>query len=472
MRRTALPTVFLSLLLLVATFGLAQTDHTRQIDGRNDISDGLPQDASFNTVEVADTNGDGLDEIYLGGAGRNNPKTQGIRSYQYDMASGTWEKFGSGLPGGDSGKYYGALGIGDVDGDLNMDLVAPIHTKWYDGNTNGLEIYTGDGSGNFDLDHTIDCGESTSEVELADLDGDGNMDIAASTLSGARAWFGSGSASSWNERSPGSVGQEGDGIAVGDLNGDGLLDLALTIYTNTHVRFYVQTPARTWEEHTFDDIKGVGFGIKIADLDLDGNADILWGTRGKGVRAWLGNGGGSRGGTDFQWTDASAGLHDSGQDWTQLELADITGDGRPELLSARSSGGTVHLYLNDLPNGWAEILTDTPLDGGGSAYGANFGDWDGDDEYDCAACSWGSGADAWILTGEGTAGTGEPDYPAGGKDPSDITDDDDSDDDTGNDGDGDDDDDEEDSGYREVIMVVAVIALVGAFLGRAGRRRQ
>jgi hypothetical protein len=422
-------------MVLLVNITISERDHTRQITGRTDISNGLPQKASYTTVEVFDVDSDGQDELYLGGAGRGAVKTAGINAFEYDKDTRKWNKFGHSLPDEGSGKYYGALSFGDVNNDGNVDLIAPLHTKWYDGNKNGIEIYIGDGTGGFSLLHTIRTGESVTEAIAADIDGDGYIDIAVSSDSAIRVWFGAGSITDWTEKSPPEAGNEITGMDAGDLNGDGLLDLVgCPFYKSTTIRMYIQTSKRTWDEIKFKNVKSEGFGIKIADMNVDGNADILYGTRNEGLKAWLGNNGGIIGGTDFKWEDGSAGLHDSGGHWDQLELQDLTGDGKPELIAANNGADEVYLYINDQPNGWAWIFTgdsgaDEPLlkeKGliiGGEPYGANFGDWDGDGEPDVAACSWGNGVKAWLITGIGSTGGANSNnstpisYPDSGKTP-------------------------------------------------------
>ncbi len=432
-----LAAILLLLVISLTPFNVAsEEEHTFKIEGRTEISKGLPEDASFSAVDVFDSNGNGRDEIYLGGASRLPRYTYGIWAYEFDLDLGEWVKFGSGLPGDDCGKSYGALDFGDLDNDGDLDIIAPLLTEWYDGDENGLEIYAGDGQGGFTFAHKISIGESSNEAIVADLDNDTYMDIVVTTLDSVKVWFGTGSLDSWQASGPPMTDNEMTGVDAGDLNNDGLLDLVACPYMGSYdIRMYIQTEARTWEEITFKEVRRQGFGIKIEDLDLDGNQDVIYGTRSQGMRAWLGNGGGSNGGMDFEWTDASAGLHDSGGHWDQMELADITGDGKPELIAANNGGSDVYVYINDLPNGWtwifrgddskdeAELKAD-PLTVGGSAYGANFGDWDGDNDLDCVACSWGGGINAWLFDGPTSNGTSNQtspiEYPEGGETPPEL----------------------------------------------------
>ena len=413
----------------------AEGNHTFLIGGKTDISTGLPDRASFSSVEVYDADRDGLDELYLGGAGRISPKTQGIRAFEYNSSLGEWKEFGHGLAGKSSGKYYGALSFGDVDNDGNVDLIAPLLTKWYDGDKNGIEVYRGDGAGGFSLEYTIDAGESANEAEVKDLDGDGYLDIAVSTEYALRVWYGNGTVNTWTEKSPPRSGNEITGLDAGDLNDDGLLDLVGCPYFGSEtIRMYIQSSNRTWTEISFKEVRREAFGIKITDVDIDGNADVIYGTRNEGIKAWLGNNGGFQGGTDFQWNDGSKGLHDSGGTWDQMELQDITGDGKPELIAASNGGDDIYLYINDLPNGWTWIFRgdpgsddplfkEEPFTVGGEPYGANFGDWDGNGRLDCAACSWGTGVKAWLVTnnsspsGTDTNQTDPISYPEGGETP-------------------------------------------------------
>ena len=416
--------VFASIMLTLLFVPIPEAGGEDAVTGRLQISDGLPQEAaSFTTVEVFDSDHNGLDEIFMGGAGfaDSEVRTEGIRAYEYDSSQGSWQEFGTGLPGDGSGKYYGAIGLGDINGDGEMDIAAPKPSRWYDIDTaeNGIDIYTGDGSGNFEFLHTISLPDtymgSSNEVEIYDLDGDGHGDVIASTYRGVKIWFGDGTGTNWDDRSPILVisgNLEVGGVGIGDLNNDGLLDVVATPYKgSTEVMMYIQMTGRNWNQVDFKETDN-GFGVKVQDLDGDGNNDVVYGTRTEGIRAWLGQGTTNLQG--FPCTDASAGLPETGGDYDQIELGDVNNDGKPDLIVSGDRDEIAQLFINDLPTGWIEIFTgDDSLIVGGTAYGANFGDWDGDGNLDIAACAWEGGADAWIVTRDSTVSKVPPIADAG-----------------------------------------------------------
>lgn len=77
-----------------------------------------------------------------------------------------------------------SLDIGDVDGDGNLDIYLAEMGKWvhdvpYPGNWNAKTwVFYGDGQGNFEKS-LVATGYGTHEGRLADLDGDGRLDILA-----------------------------------------------------------------------------------------------------------------------------------------------------------------------------------------------------------------------------------------------------------------------------------------------------
>jgi len=415
-RNASVLPVLILLIPVLMVLPLARSQDLGSIS-REEISNGLQQGTdSFTTVETYDSDGDGFDEIYMGGGGYttdpDSPSetiTFGIRAYEFNSRSGRWETFGTGLPGDGERLCFAGLGLGDVNGDGKMDIAGPVPTRWYWATPQedaGIYIYSGDGVGNFDLLHRISLTDplgqqyhdSSNEVEIVDLDGDGSKDIVASTYTGIRIFYGDGSGTNWEEQSPIHPSQtEISGIGIGDLNNDGLLDIVGTPYQySTTIELYIQETARAFRSRDFKETSA-GFGIKIADLDGDGNNDVVYGTANEGIRVWLGEGRTTL--TSFPCTEASGGLPESDSNWNQVELGDLNGDGKLDIISACSSRNSVNVFMNDLPSGWTEIFTDQDeLELPGDPYGANFGDWNGDGQSDLAGCSWEWGAEAWLVS--------------------------------------------------------------------------
>ncbi len=384
---------------------------------RKDISFGLPQETeSLTTVEVYDSDNNGRDEIYLGASYfTNNDEdvlSEGIFAYEYNPSSTRWETFGSGLPGEGSGVAFAAIGLGDINEDGKIDIAAPVPTRWYldlEPTVAGVYLYTGDGFGNYDYLNKISLTnplgtnyhDSSNEAEIVDLDGDGHADIVVTTYIGIRVFYGDSTGTNWEEQNPPHPTQtEISGVGIGDLNNDGMLDMIGTPYQrSSEVELYIQESARVFRQRDFQETSA-GFGVKIADLNDDGNNDVVFGTAGDGIEVWLGEGSVTL--TSFPCTEASDGLPFNDGNWNQVELGDVNGDGKLDIISACNTYTTVNVYINDLPNGWIEVFTDSnSLEVGGEPYGANFGDWDGDGLLDVAGCSWNHGANAWLVSLEG-----------------------------------------------------------------------
>ena len=116
------------------------------------------------------------------------------------------------------------LGIADVNGDGKLDLVVSNL-----GTTAKLLILTGDGSGGFststDLDITND-GTSMGFVEVADMDGDGDLDVVYDSYYNfsIRVMLRDG-AGGYTSGTPVSFGSRPMAMRIGDVNGDGKKDV-------------------------------------------------------------------------------------------------------------------------------------------------------------------------------------------------------------------------------------------------------
>ncbi len=136
---------------------------------RNDVRETLKQEnrhyLNGSGVAVADVDGDGLVDIYLGAIDGPNKLYKNLGGFQFeDMTN----------QAGVAHEGYNSTGVvfADVNADNNPDLLI---TSLSDGNS----LYINDGSGQFTLKEDSGLGESRGShtMALADINGDGLLDL-------------------------------------------------------------------------------------------------------------------------------------------------------------------------------------------------------------------------------------------------------------------------------------------------------
>jgi hypothetical protein len=291
----------------------------------------------------------------------------------------------------------------DLDGDGDQDLVVADTGVGFGQTT--VSVYSNQGDGTFAPPVQWPIGGGATGLAVADIDGDGNLDIAGALPQAVGLILGNGDGTF---QAPLSfvVTLTAKDLAAGDLDGDGDTDLVvahnskkISVLENIGVGFAAPVP--------YDSIPGGYFNddanVHLADVDKDGDLDALYssestgqssGGLGYGAVALFRNVGGAVfGAPETIPLDPSAGGA------SDIEVADLTGDGWPDLVAAPNSG-LVCLVPGDGAGGFTAAVSHRSC---GDAVEVELGDLDGDSDLDIVIIGGGS-MEACVLKnlGQGT----------------------------------------------------------------------
>ena len=113
-----------------------------------------------------------------------------------------------------------AVSLADVNGDGNLDIVTANPSA------NTASVLLGNGNGAFAAQTTYAVGAAPNSVALADVNGDGNVDIVTTNRNGGNVsvLLGNGNGS-FAAQTTYAVGVSPFSVALADVNGDGKLDI-------------------------------------------------------------------------------------------------------------------------------------------------------------------------------------------------------------------------------------------------------
>ena len=187
--------------------------------GRVPTSLFLPVKGDVQSVAVADVDSDGLKDIVLSIQREASGIMIWINQHNRQWKPGT---------GPISMNQYQGVEVTDINGDANVDIIAANATSEV---TGGIQIWLGDGRGNW----PVQTGPANTGIYMdavtADFNGDGHLDLAAAGwgIDGKLAlWFGDGHGN-WSS-APALEAGSFYGVQTADLNGDGHLDLMASTY--------------------------------------------------------------------------------------------------------------------------------------------------------------------------------------------------------------------------------------------------
>ena len=283
----------------------------------------------------------------------------------------------------------------DLDGDGDLDVLS---ASWGD---DKIAWYANDGTGRFGSQQIItSLTYLARSVYAADLDGDGDLDVLSASAGDDRiAWYandGTGQFGSQQVITDGAL--RADFVCATDLDGDGDLDvLSLSkrsVFSQADkIAWYANDGTGQFgPEQVITTFSNGAGSIHAVDLDGDADLDILSVSRGgrgsPSTIAWHANDGTGQFGPEQVVTTL-------GYEASAVCAADLDSDGDLDVLSASLDDNKIAWYANDGAGqfGSRQVIT-TWADGAGSLYAA---DLDGDGSLDVISVSARDDKLAWCA---------------------------------------------------------------------------
>ncbi|WP_026450977.1 T9SS type A sorting domain-containing protein [Aequorivita capsosiphonis] len=325
------------------------------------------------SVQEADIDGDGAIDVVSG-----NIDAETITWYRNIDGQGT---FGPQIIVGSNIQYVQSIYIADLDGDGDMDIVSSSDednlATWYK---------NVDGQGNFIKQQPFSVEfESPMFVTSDDLDGDGDMDIIVWDFNFRMAWFPNidGLGNFGSARTIDGQADYSESIHAVDLDNDGDKDIITAINGDRLFAWYENLDGQgnfSTQNIIEDNLNGV-IEIYFSDLDADGDMDILGSIIRDDLLVWYENmdGLGTFGPRKI--------ISDTAQTPEEIRTFDADLDGDLDVFVADYTEDNIYWYENidGLGNFGSQQIIDTNMNG---TLSLGVADFNNDGKIDLLAGAW------------------------------------------------------------------------------------
>ncbi len=240
------------------------------------------------------------------------------------------------------------VAVGDFDSDGDLELIAVPRFL-----SEEIFVLSNQGGATFAEADAVMPGFADAVVVLADLDADGDLDLAAADPdAGSVTVFRS--AGDGTFTSIGTVGTGGTphGLVSGDLDGDGDEDLVVATLGTAGIEVLWNGGTAVFANGGSVATSDIPISLHAVDLDGDGDLDLArierrGGSSASTVVLHLNDGTGAT----FNTTELPA-----GDSPTAIEVADLDGDGDPDLAVTDDDAHTVSIRLNQGNGSFSEAI--------------------------------------------------------------------------------------------------------------------
>jgi hypothetical protein len=268
----------------------------------------------------------------------------------------------------DAGDGLSSVVAADLDGDGDLDLAASNRAS------NTVALYQNVGGGSFPTIDTVTVGSAPFAVTTSDLDGDGDIDLATvNAQSNDVTILQNDGTGGFAVIGAAAVGVQPSSIIAADLDGDGDADLVTTDFTSSTVSVLKNDGAGAFTSAGGASVGDRPESVVAADVDGDGDLDLATADQQPGTVTILENDGTGH----FSALDTAV----VGSGPRSLVAADLNGDGHVDLAVVNGGANTVTILENDGQGVFDASGTLATLD---PPADITAGDLDGDGDVDLA----------------------------------------------------------------------------------------